>query len=187
MAVHMSLRHAALLAAVAVAVAVATVIAPAADAQAAAPSCSSARASIARVSARVIGGAVLCLVNAERATRGLAPLRDAAPLRTAARRFSAEMVASRFFAHVSPSGTTVGSRVRRAGYRNMSTVGENIGWGTGALATPAAIVRAWMQSPPHRAVILNGRFREAGVGVTPGSPLDATGSGATFVLDVGTR
>jgi uncharacterized protein YkwD len=44
-----------------------------------------------------------------------------------------------------------------------------------------------MDSPPHRAVILNGRFREAGVGVTPGSPLDAAGAGATFVLDVGTR
>ncbi|MEA2248613.1 MAG: hypothetical protein QOH46_3142 [Solirubrobacteraceae bacterium] len=183
MAVHMSLRHVALPAVVAAAAA----LIPAAGAHAAAPRCSSAQASIARVSPRVIGSAVLCLVNVERTTRGLGPLRDAAPLRTAARRFSADMVARRFFDHVSPNGTTVSSRVRLAGYRNMSSVGENIGWGTGALATPAAIVRAWMDSPPHRAVILNGRFREAGVGVTPGSPLDAAGAGATFVLDVGTR
>src|SRR4051794_28237007 len=115
MAVHMSLRHAALLAVVTT-VTLAPAAAAHAASRAAAPTCSSAQASIARVSSRVIGGAVLCLVNAERRIRGLVPLRDAAPLRTAAQRFSADMVAQRFFDHVSPGGVTVSTRVRRAGY-----------------------------------------------------------------------
>jgi uncharacterized protein YkwD len=161
-------------------------LASTADSHAASATCSGARSSIAKVSPRAIGGAVLCLVNAERRARGLAPLRDAGPLRTAAQRFSADMVARGYFDHVSPHGSTVSSRVRGAGYRNMSSVGENIGWGSGAMATPAAIVRAWMASPPHRAVILNGHFREAGVGVTAGAPV-AGRTGATFVLDVGSR
>jgi uncharacterized protein YkwD len=170
---------------------VAAILAPAAASHAAsrtaAAGCSGAQASIAQVSPRVIGGSVLCLVNAERTSRGLRPLRTTATLQTAAQRFSSDMVARRFFDHVSPDGTTVMTRARRAGYRNMSTVGENIGWGTGEYSTPAAVVQGWMNSPPHRAVILNGRFREAGVGVTSGSPVDAPGPGATFVLDVAAR
>jgi uncharacterized protein YkwD len=146
-----------------------------------------AQASIADAAPRVVGSAVLCLVNAERGAHGLRALAGSAPLRTAAERYSREMVARSFFDHVSPSGSTLSSRVRVAGYRNGRTLGETIGWGTGTLATPASIVSGWMNSPPHRAVILNGRIREAGVGVAAGAPVPAEGTGATFVLDVGAR
>lgn len=159
-------------------------VAPAAPAEARSGGCARAQASIAQVSPRVIGSAVLCLVNRERDAENLPALREHARLRAAARRFSREMVARRFFDHVSPSGSTLTSRAQGAGYGARS-LGENIGWGSGGLATPAAIVRAWMNSPPHRAVILNGSYRDAGVGVASGSPLG--GAGATFVLDVGTR
>jgi uncharacterized protein YkwD len=158
----------------------------AAPSNAAAASCPAVQASVAQVSPRVVGGSVLCLVNRERSAHGLRSLREAGPLRLAAARYSRQMVAGSFFDHVSPSGSTLSSRVRLTGYRGRA-LGENIGWGTGSLATPVEIVRAWMASPPHRAVMLNGRYREGGVGVAPGSPLGAPGPAATFVLDVGTR
>jgi uncharacterized protein YkwD len=157
-----------------------------APSNAAAAACPAVQASVAQVSPKVVGGSVLCLVNAQRTSRGLPALRPAAKLRLAAARYSREMVDKSFFDHVSPSGSTLSSRVRLAGYGGR-TLGENIGWGTGNLATPAAIVQAWMDSPPHRAVILNGRYREGGVGVAAGVPLRVPGEGATFVLDVGVR
>ena len=64
------------------------------------------------------------------------------------------------------------------------TLAETIGWGAGSLATPAAIVQAWMQSPPHRAVIMGRRFNEVGLGVVAGSPSGA-GDAATVTADFG--
>lgn len=43
--------------------------------------------------------------------------------------------------------------------------GENTAWGTGRLATPRPVVRAWMASAPHRVNILDPRYRFTGVGV----------------------
>ena len=101
------------------------------------------------------------------------------------------MVAHRFFAHVSPSSGAVTDRARRAGYLARArdwTLGEDIAWGEGSLSTPQSIVTAWMNSPGHRAVILDRHFRDAGVGVTAGVPVDdGSMPGATFVLDVGSH
>ena len=74
-------------------------------------------------------------------------------------------------------------RIRAAGYSGR-TLGETIGWGAGSLATPAAIVQAWMQSPPHRAIIMDGRFNEVGLGIAAGSP-SGTGDAATVTADFG--
>ena len=52
-------------------------------------------------------------------------------------------------------------------------------------AAPAEIVKAWMNSPGHRAIILPAAFREVGVGIAGGAPQG--GNGATYVLDVGRR
>ena len=128
--------------------------------------------------------AVRCEINKIRATHGLAPIRTTTELRVAAQRHSEDMVRRRYFAHVSPSGQNVSERVRQSGYR-FRRVGENIGWGTGSAATPAAIVQAWMHSPPHRRIILTPGFREAGVGIAEGAPQG--GDGKTYVLDVGSR
>jgi uncharacterized protein YkwD len=128
-------------------------------------------------------------VNATRARYGLPALRRNARLEAAARRHSTDMVKRRYFEHVSPTGATVADRVKSTGYLSgvrSWALGEDIGWGTGPLASPRAIVQSWMNSPPHRAVILNRTYREAGVGVTRGVPVDGVGgTGATFVLDVG--
>src|SRR4051812_43077884 len=83
----------------------------AAPSNAAAASCPAVQASVAQVSPRIIGGSVLCLVNRERTSRGLRGLRHAPALNRAASRYSRQMVAGHFFDHVSPSGSTVSTRV----------------------------------------------------------------------------
>jgi uncharacterized protein YkwD len=132
--------------------------------------------------------ALRCLVNVERADHGLPALRSNARLNVAADRHSTDMVARQYFAHVSPEGASVTDRVRQTGYLGGShdwALGEDIGWGTGSASTPASIFRAFMNSPPHRRVILDRDFRQIGVGVASGVPVAGQGAGATFVLDFG--
>jgi uncharacterized protein YkwD len=131
--------------------------------------------------------AVLCLVNAERRERGLPPLRSNDDLELAAQRHSADMVDRGYFEHDSPGGTTVRDRVQRTGYlkgvRRWS-LGENIGWASRSISSPAGMVKAWMESPGHREIILTRTFREAGVGIAMGVP-SGRRSGATFTMDFG--
>ncbi len=54
---------------------------------------------------------VVCLINAERRTRGLAVLASNGKLARAARHHSADMVARGYFAHTSPDGRTFGARL----------------------------------------------------------------------------
>jgi uncharacterized protein YkwD len=132
--------------------------------------------------------ALRCLVNATRAQHGLRALRSSAPLNAAADRHSADMVARGYFGHVTPDGRSVADRIRQTGYLGGSgdwALGEDIGWGTGSASTPASIFRAFMDSPPHRRVILDHDFRQIGVGVAQGVPIAGQSSGATFVLDFG--
>jgi uncharacterized protein YkwD len=132
--------------------------------------------------------ALRCLVNVERAKHGLRALSSDGRLNAAADRHSADMVARQYFAHVTPEGASVTDRVRQTGYLGGShdwALGEDIGWGTSTLSTPAAIFRAFMNSPPHRRVILDRDFRQIGVGVAQGVPVAGQAGGATFVLDFG--
>ena len=78
------------------------------------------------------------------------------------------------------------ARIRKAGYRGY-TLGEDLAWGSGTLGTARAIVAAWMHSPGHRANILNGRFREIGLGVARGAPVGGQDRAGTYVTDFGTR
>jgi len=99
------------------------------------------------------------------------------------------MVQRRFFDHTSPSGETFDDRIRQTGYLRGSQswyVGENIAYGVGPNATPHAIVRAWMNSPPHRHAILSASFRSIGVGVARGNP-GSRSRGATYTTDFGSR
>jgi uncharacterized protein YkwD len=136
--------------------------------------------------------ATLCLLNRERAGRGLRALRANSKLRSAAAGHSRDMAARDYFAHDTPSGLSVVDRVRRAGYlRNARSwsVGENIAWGGGSYATPRQIVDMWMHSEGHRANILDGGFREIGIGIAPALPVSGHGAGrgATYTTDFGAR
>ena len=130
--------------------------------------------------------ATVCLLNAERAKRQLRPLSSNQRLARAADRHTDDMVRRGYFEHDSRNGDSFSDRIRDTGYLSrVSTwiVGENLAWGSGGLSTADAIVRAWMNSPGHRANILNRRFREVGIAITLGSPRG--GSGATYATEFG--
>jgi uncharacterized protein YkwD len=132
--------------------------------------------------------AVRCLVNEQRAAHGLRALRADRRLAAAARRHSADMVAHHYFAHDSRSGEAFSARIARTGWtrgRRRWFLGENLGWGTGGLATSRAIVDAWMASPPHRETLLNAAYRVVGVGVALGAPAGDAPDGATYTADFG--
>jgi uncharacterized protein YkwD len=130
--------------------------------------------------------AVGCAVNAIRSEQRLATLLPSATLALAAQRHGTDMVTRRYFAHVSPSGGTIEKRARRAGYMRGPcwVVGEDLGWAVPASASAQAVVDAWMDSPSHRAIILDPEFRHMGLAVIAGAPA-GDGAGATFVLDAG--
>lgn len=136
--------------------------------------------------------AILCLVNQQRAGHGLGGVQENPALDHASQRHTHDMVDHGYFAHVSPDAGDLVARLRSIGYITPSetwSVGENIAYGDGTLSTPAAIVGGWMQSPEHRANILNGAFSEMGVGVASSIPI-ADGSGllgATYTTDFGSR
>ena len=131
---------------------------------------------------------VLCLLNAERTERGLAPLGRRQQLELASQRHSEDMVARRFFEHDTPDGVDPQQRMLAAGYpSNNAITGENIAWAAGDRASPFEIVDLWMHSPPHRENILRREFTEVGLGLAPGAPAKQRSNGEpwTYTTDFG--
>ncbi len=134
--------------------------------------------------------ATLCLVNRERRARGLSALTRSNALDGASRGYARSMVRHRFFAHVTPGGGTLTQRIRESSYLDGArryNIGENLAWGSGSLATPARRVASWMNSPSHRANILDPRFRHLGVGLSTGAPRRTGLQSATYVTHFGRR
>ncbi|MFD8209330.1 sigma-70 family RNA polymerase sigma factor [Streptomyces sp. NPDC059695] len=104
---------------------------------------------------------VIDLVNTERSKAGCGPLTEHPLLTKAAQGHSDDMAARNFFDHTNPDGDGPGERVTAAGYA-WSTYGENIAQGQ---TTPAQVMDSWMNSPGHRANILNCDFKEIGIGL----------------------
>ena len=137
--------------------------------------------------------AVVKALNRVRADGGLKPLRSSPSLRTAARGHSAAMLELGFFSHESADGTAFNERIRRhytnRGWRTWS-VGEALLASAGTTIEPDAIVEAWLESPPHRAIILSPPGHDAGIGAlyAPAAPKEFGGS-ATIVVtaDFGLR
>ncbi|GAA4001313.1 CAP domain-containing protein [Streptomyces marokkonensis] len=107
---------------------------------------------------------VLKLVNDERAKVGCSPVAANSALRELAEDFSEAMAAEGFFDHTDPSGATPWDRAEAAGISGLG--GENIARGQ---ADAQAVMDAWMDSPGHKANILNCDFQTLGVGVHFGS------------------
>ncbi|WP_433175503.1 sigma-70 family RNA polymerase sigma factor [Actinoallomurus sp. CA-150999] len=107
---------------------------------------------------------VVSLVNTQRAKNGCGPLRVDGRLHTAAQRHSDDMAARHFFDHTDPDGKSPGDRITATGYR-WSGWAENIAAGQ---QTPTAVMNSWMNSPGHRANILNCGYKDIGVGVADG-------------------
>lgn len=130
--------------------------------------------------------AVVCEINELRTERGLARVSPDRRLERAGEAYARDMVRRGFFSHVSPEGAGSVDRLRGTGYITGAVawrVGEVLAWGRAARSTPAATVDAWMHSPPHRRVLLNGRYRDIGVGVAPGTPFG--GPGRTYATELG--
>ena len=107
---------------------------------------------------------VVQLVNQERAKAGLKPLTANAPLSKVARTKSADMRDKNYFAHNSPTYGSPFDMMKSFGI-TYRTAGENIAAGQ---RTPEQVVIAWMNSPGHRANILNANYTEIGVGYVAG-------------------
>lgn len=106
---------------------------------------------------------MLDLVNKERVANGLAPLKVNPTLTQVARAHSADMIKRSFFNHNNPDGKTPFDRIKAAGI-TYRTAGENI---AGASTTQTAHTNL-MNSPGHRANILNASFTEVGIGIVDG-------------------
>ena len=161
-------------------------VAAGAPAAANASGCSGADSDPASLGQAKTAHTTLCLLNHERKIRGLRKLRHDAKLSRAAAGHAGDMVAKHYFDHTSKSGASFVTRIKRTGWtksRRSWTVGENIGYGSGSLATPREMVKAWMQSAGHRQNILARQFKMIGIGVANGAP---TGDGgATYATDFG--
>lgn len=152
--------------------------------------CSNASVSAVRSGSDAASKAVRCLINKRRNKHGLSALRPNGSLKKAAKRHTGKMVASGCFEHQCSGESDVVGRVTSAGYLPCGCswqVGENIAWGKKGRSTPAAIVKGWMKSPPHRAIILTKGFDHVDVGVLPGKPGSRHARAATYTADFGGR
>lgn len=145
--------------------------------------CRGAAATASSASPSTLRAAMLCVVNRKRAAYGLAPLRLDRRIQKAAGRHARDMRRRNYFAHQRPGGPSLLTRLRRAGWRGHAW-GENIAYGCGSSGTPRGTVKMWLNSPPHRSLMLASSYRQGGVGVARGAPC---GRGAMWVLDVGRK
>jgi uncharacterized protein YkwD len=105
---------------------------------------------------------VIAITNQHRRNAGLPPLAEDKQLSLAAMNKVQDMFNRQYFEHVSPDGHGPGYLAEQVGYSYV-IVGENLAMGM--FESDADLVQAWMNSPGHRANILNERYLEIGVAV----------------------
>jgi uncharacterized protein YkwD len=105
---------------------------------------------------------VVKLVNRIRSHHGLRRLRASRTLAHAASDHTGDMLRSDYLSHNSADGTSMATRVRR--YTGARWVGENIAVTSSRRGVARRVVRMWMASPTHRAVLLSPKSRRIGVG-----------------------
>ena len=101
---------------------------------------------------------VVAIMNQERANAGVGGISQNASLDAVAQIRAQEIALS--FSHTRPNGTSCFTVLDEGGIAYM-TAGENIAAGYG---DPASVMSGWMNSPGHRANILNGSFGQVGIG-----------------------
>ena len=112
--------------------------------------------------------AIVRAINRQRTQHGLGKVHSSARLARAADYHSWEMLAADYFAHESRDGGSFDRRVRR--YADHRALGETLamlgGCGSGSARR---VVRMWMNSSGHRAVLLSSGYRRVGIGKRTGS------------------
>ena len=99
-------------------------------------------------------------VNLERTQRFIPPLTTHPSLTSAATSKANDMLARSYFAHVDPDGRYVWPRIEAAGFTPYLTVGENLAMD---FSSAPDVINAWMNSPTHRANIVNEKFEDQGM------------------------
>jgi uncharacterized protein YkwD len=106
---------------------------------------------------------MLEMLNEERTSRGLKPLQPDNELTIVARKHSKDMFARGYFSHITPEGKTPSKRIREDGIRFL-TAGENLALGQ----TLSICHNGLMNSPGHKANILNPEYGHVGIGILDG-------------------
>ncbi|MEK7579526.1 MAG: CAP domain-containing protein, partial [Patescibacteria group bacterium] len=114
--------------------------------------------------AAVIPQILIELTNNERESEGLAQLTVNPTLEEAARMKAKHMAENEYFAHVSPDGLDPWYWFYRAGY-TFTNAGENLAVN---FVESEDVTEAWMDSPGHRANILDSGFTEIGIAAVAG-------------------
>lgn len=108
-------------------------------------------------------GRVLAVVNSARARAGLPPLAVEPRLTASATAYAEVLSEWGRLSHVGPDGSTLATRAEAAGFPFRVEEGEVLAWGNEGW-TAEGVVRAWLNSPTHRAEILSPGFVRAGTG-----------------------
>ena len=138
----------------------------------------------------LVRDALLCEIERVRDRRDAGRLHPDAELDLAAGRHATDMVERRYFSHTSPGGGDLEDRARRAGYATRTCswrVGEILAWGVDRRSTAAATVAAWLDSQPHRRILVSRRYSDLGVGTAAGTPSERHPSGVTVAAMLGAR
>lgn len=114
--------------------------------------------------AAVVSSVLADLVNIDRGANNLGGLAWDDTLAKAAQAKANHMAQNSYFAHVSPDGKNSWYWFREAGY-TFVYAGENLAVD---FTDSADVERAWMNSPSHRANILNGNYTEIGIATAQG-------------------
>ena len=118
------------------------------------------------------------IINQLRANAGLSPLRVHPLLTMAANRPIQDMISSGVWGHYGSDGSSVHTRIARAGYVTNGWSGEN--WAV--YKTVDTSIGWWMTDPPHRDNMLNPSYTEMGIGTAP----HPNGWGLILVVDFST-
>jgi uncharacterized protein YkwD len=132
--------------------------------------------------------AVVCVINNKRQAHGVGNLNVVKPLQKAGGRHARTMMAQNCFDHQCSGEAPLSTRVHNTSYLPCSCswgLGENLAWGKKSRGSPARIVDAWMNSPPHRSTLLNPAFSHVGIGIAWGSPWKTKMRAATYTADFG--
>lgn len=112
---------------------------------------------------------IIYYTNIERAKVGLNPLVKNIKLNNSATSKVDDMFSGQYFEHTSPDGKTAADLVKSFDYQ-FQVVGENLA--LGIFQTDKVLVQAWMDSPTHKANILNPKYTEMGAAVGTGDYKD---------------
>ncbi len=117
------------------------------------------------LAAAITNETIVSLANSARVEGGLPELTTSSLLSKAADNKAKDMLARQYFSHNTPDGATPWSFIKAVGY-SYSTAGENLAID---YTDASSVQTAWMNSPGHRANIMNKNFTQIGIGIAQGT------------------